>query len=108
MPPAAGRCVRSCPFVTSDGMGGTARSGDENGMGGTVPSGGESGRLIVMTGSGSAAAGSGMVSSLGGWVRGIDSGLAAWIRYGQSQAILGTASVMSAAGQDDRADVHEL
>ena len=61
MLPVAGRCVRSCPFVTSDGMGGTARSGDENGMGGTarsgdengmggtVPSGDESGRGMVVT-----------------------------------------------------------
>ena len=66
--PAAGRCVRSCPFVTSDGMGGTARSGDENGMGGMVPSGDESGRGMVVTGSGSDAAGSGTVSSFRRWV----------------------------------------
>lgn len=30
------------------------------------------------------------------------------IRYRQSQAIRGVTSVMSADGQDDRADVHEL
>ena len=28
---AAGRCVRVCLFVTSDGMGGTVPSGDESG-----------------------------------------------------------------------------
>jgi len=67
--------VRSCPFVTSDGMGGTAwsengngmggvvPSGDGNGMGGMVPSGDENGRVIVVTGSVLGAAGSGMVSS---------------------------------------------
>ena len=37
-----------------------------------------------------------------------DSGRAAWIRYQQSQAMHGIASVMSADGQVDRADVHEL
>lgn len=60
MPPVAGRCR----LGISDGMGGTAWSGDENGMGGVVLSGDESGRGIVVTGSGVGAADSGMVFSL--------------------------------------------
>jgi hypothetical protein len=64
MPPAAGRCEPSCLFGISDGIGGTARSGDENGMGGVVPPEGEAGRGMVVTGSGLDAADSGMMPSL--------------------------------------------
>ena len=83
---AAGRCVRVCAFVTSDGIGGT------DGFGGTVPLGDGRGRVVAGLGSGWGAAGSGMVSSLGwhGWPR------------------RGMASVMGTNGRDDRADAHEL
>jgi hypothetical protein len=64
MPPAAGRGEPSCLFGISDGMGGTAWSGDENGMGGAVRSGDEADRGMVVTGSGFDAADSGMMPSL--------------------------------------------
>ena len=35
--PAAGRCVRVCALVTSDGIGGTDGVGGTGGVGGTVP-----------------------------------------------------------------------
>ena len=57
--PAAGRCVRVCAVVTSDGIGGTG------GFGGTVPLGDGRGRVVPGPVSGWGAAGSGMVSSLG-------------------------------------------
>ena len=44
--PAAGRCVRVCAFVTSDGIGGT------DGFGGTVPLGDGRGRVVAGPGSG--------------------------------------------------------
>ena len=59
--PAAGRCVRLCALVTSDGIGGT------DGVGGTVPLGDGRGRVVAGPGSGRGAAGSGMVSSLDTW-----------------------------------------
>ena len=49
--------------VTSDGIGGT------DGFGGAVPLGDGRGRVVAGPGSGWGAAGSGMVSSLGTWVR---------------------------------------
>jgi hypothetical protein len=67
LPAAADLCV--CPFVASDGMGGTVPSGDESGrvvvvlgygMGGTVPSRDESGRAVIVLRSGRGAAGSDM------------------------------------------------
>ena len=57
--PAAGRCVRACALVTSDGIGGTG------GFGATVPLGDGRGRVVAGPGSGCGAAGSGMASSLG-------------------------------------------
>ena len=57
--PAAGRRVRVCAFVTSDGIGGT------DGFGGTVPLRDGRGRVVAGPGSGRGAAGSGMVFSLG-------------------------------------------
>ena len=78
--PAAGRCVRVCALVTSDGIGGTDGVGGTvplcafvtsdgiggtDGFGGTVPLGDGRGRVVAGPGSGRGAAGSGMVSSLG-------------------------------------------
>ena len=85
--PAAGRCVRVCAVVTSDGIGGTDGFGGfggavplcalvplcvtsdgiggTGGLGGAVPLGDGRGRLVAGPGSGWGAAGSGMVSSLG-------------------------------------------
>ena len=57
--PAAGRRVRVCAFVTSDGIGGT------DGFGGTVPLRDGRGRVVAGPGSGRGAVGSGMVSSFG-------------------------------------------
>jgi hypothetical protein len=57
--PAAGRRVRVCAFVTSDGIGGTG------GFGGAVPLRDGRGRVVAGPGSGWGAAGSAMVSSLG-------------------------------------------
>ena len=78
--PAAGRCVRTCAFVTSDGIGGTDGFGGAvplfvtsdgiggtDGFGGAVPLGDGRGRVVAGPGSGWGAAGSGMVSSLGAW-----------------------------------------
>jgi len=78
--PAAGRCVRVCAFVTSDGIGGTDGFGGTvplfvtsdgiggtDGFGGTVPLGDGRGRVVAGPGSGCGAAGSGMASSLGTW-----------------------------------------
>jgi hypothetical protein len=78
--PAAGRCVRLCALVTSDGIGGTDGFGGTvplfvtsdgiggtDGFGGTVPLGDGRGRVVAGLGSGWGAAGSGMVSSLGTW-----------------------------------------
>jgi hypothetical protein len=79
MPPAAGRCVRSRLFGTSDGMGGTARSIDVNGMGGVMRSENEAGRGIVVTGSGLDAADSGMVPSLFAG----ETGARYWLALGQ-------------------------
>ncbi len=59
--PAAGRCVRMCAFVTSDGIGGT------DGFGGAVPLGDGRGRVVAGPGSGWGAAGSGMTSSFSTW-----------------------------------------
>ena len=55
--PAAGRRVRVCAVVTSDGIGGTG------GLGGAVPLRDGRGRVVAGPGSGRGAAGSGMVSS---------------------------------------------
>ena len=76
--PAAGRCVRGCALVTSDGIGGTGGFGaaapsfaasygigGTGGFGGAVPLGDGRGRAVAGLGSGWGAAGSGMVSSLG-------------------------------------------
>jgi hypothetical protein len=89
--PAAGRCVRVCAFVTSDGIGGTDGLGGTaplfvtscgsggavrlfvtsdgiggtGGFGGAVPLRDGRGRVVAGPGSGWGAAGSGMVSSLG-------------------------------------------
>jgi hypothetical protein len=82
--PAAGRCVRVCAVVTSDGIGGTGGFGGTvplcalvplfvtsdgiggtGGFGGTVPLGDGRGRVVAGPVSGWGAAGSGMVSSLG-------------------------------------------
>jgi hypothetical protein len=60
--PAAGRRVRVCAVVTSDGIGGTGGTG---GFGGAVPLGDGRGRVVAGPGSGWGAAGSGMVSSPG-------------------------------------------
>ena len=57
--PAAGRCVRVCAFVASDGIGGT------DGLGGAVPLRDGRGRVVAGPGSGRGAAGSGMMSSFG-------------------------------------------
>jgi hypothetical protein len=78
--PAAGRCVRGCTLVTSDGIGGTGGLGGTapscvtsygiggtGGFGGAVPLGDGRGRVVAGPGSGRGAAGSGMVSSLGIW-----------------------------------------
>ena len=74
--PAAGRCVRVCALVTSDGIGGTDGFGGtvplcalvtSDGIGGTVPLGDGRGRVVAGPGSGWGAAGSGMMSSLGRW-----------------------------------------
>jgi hypothetical protein len=56
--PAAGRRVRMCALVTSDGIGGT------DGFGGAVPLRDGRGRVVAGPGSGWGTAGSGMVSSL--------------------------------------------
>jgi hypothetical protein len=71
--PAAGRCVRA--VVTSDGIGGTGGFGGTvplavtsdgiggtGGFGGALPLGDGRGRVVTGPGSGSGAAGSGMVS----------------------------------------------
>jgi hypothetical protein len=85
--PAAGRRVRVCALVTSDGIGGTGGfggtvplcalvplfvtsdgiggTGGTGGFGGAVPSGDGRGRVVAGPGSGWGAAGSGMVSSPG-------------------------------------------
>jgi hypothetical protein len=82
--PAAGRHVRVCAFVTSDGIGGTDGFGGTvplcalvplfvtsdgiggtDGFGGAVPLRDGRGRVVAGPGSGWGAAGSGMVSSLG-------------------------------------------
>ena len=89
--PTAGRCVRVCAFVTSDGIGGTDGLGGTvplfvtscgssgavrrfvtsdgiggtDGLGGVVPLRDGRGRVVAGAGSGRGAAGSGMVSSLG-------------------------------------------
>jgi len=82
--PAAGRRVRVCAFVTSDGIGGTDGFGGTvplcalvplfvtsdgiggtGGFGGAVPLGDGRGRVVAGPVSGWGAAGSGMVSSLG-------------------------------------------
>jgi hypothetical protein len=55
LPAAACPFVRECTGVTSDGMGGTAPSGDENGV------------VVVVLGSRWGAVGSGTVSSFRGW-----------------------------------------
>jgi hypothetical protein len=91
--PAAGRWVRACAFVTSDGIGGTDGFGGAvplfvtsdgiggavrlfvtsdgiggtDGFGGAVPLGDGRGRVVAGLGSGWGATGSGMVSSLGTW-----------------------------------------
>ena len=82
--PAAGRRVRACAVVTSDGIGGTGGFGGTGplcalvpfcvtsdgiggtgGFGGAVPLRDGRGRVVAGPGSGWGAAGSGMVSSLG-------------------------------------------
>ena len=79
--PAAGRRVRACAVVTSDGIGGTGGTGPlcalvpfcvtsdgiggTGGFGGAVPLRDGRGRVVAGPGSGWGAAGSGMVSSLG-------------------------------------------
>ena len=76
--PAAGRRVRICAFVTSDGIGGTVSLcalvplfvtsdgiGGTGGFGGAVPLRDGRGRVVAGPVSGWGAAGSGMVSSLG-------------------------------------------
>ncbi len=78
--PAAGRCVRMCAFVTSDGIGGTDGFGGAvplfvtsdgiggtDGFGGAVPLGDGRGRVVAGPGSGWGAAGSGMTSSFSTW-----------------------------------------
>ena len=78
--PAAGRSVRVCAFVTSDGIGGTGGFGaavplfltsddigGTGGFGGAVPLGDGRGRMVAGPGSGRGAAGSGMASFLGTW-----------------------------------------
>ena len=80
--PAAGRWVRMCAFVTSDGIGGTDGFGGAvplcafvtsdgiggtDGFGGTVALGDGRSRVVAGPGSGWGAAGSGMASSLGTW-----------------------------------------
>jgi hypothetical protein len=75
---AAGRCVRVCALVTSDGIGGTGGFGaaapsfaasygigGAGGFGGAVPLGDGRSRVVAGLGSGWGTAGSGMVSSLG-------------------------------------------
>ncbi len=76
--PAAGRCVRACAFVTSDGIGGTDGLGGTvplfvtsdgiggtDGLGGAVPLRDGRGRVVAGPGSGWGTAGSAMVSSFG-------------------------------------------
>jgi hypothetical protein len=79
--PAAGRCVRVCAVVTSDGIGGTG------GFGGAVPFGDGCGRVVAGPGSGWGAAGSGMVSSLD--------------RRGARRSVLGGRWVSSRPGRCD-------
>jgi hypothetical protein len=75
--PAAGRCVRMCALVTSDGIGGTDGFdgtvplfvtsdgiGGTDGFGGAVPLRDGRGQVVAGPGSGWGTAGSGMVSSL--------------------------------------------
>ena len=90
--PAAGRCVRVCALVTSDGIGGTDGLGGAvplfvtfcgsggavrlfvtsdgiggtDGLGGAVPLRDGGGRVVAGAGSGRGAAGSGMVLPLAG------------------------------------------